>query len=423
MGTRDFKFVFALDEPGKANLDSRRTSLHYDNLLFVPPKVPVIELPTRVLEKSDNPWYYPIGIADGSLILGWTELGKTRFLKGISVEAVRGIRNGKGMLLLLNHLEGDVMNDEVIECIHKGMDEYGIPREKVVLVTANMLAENHYESWNRRNPGSKRIHVVSYDAFQEIAHRITTGGITQHPPIPHEKWLETRNKHRGKRYLLLNRRPHAHRVLAVTELHRENLLAHGHVSMPADVRREKNRPRNYSAFTWTLNGEVCHERHMDCYVDIPDDLQRRLPLTVDVDGFEKNHAKTWTQWPFLDSYLNVVTETRIDDTLFVTEKVFKPIVNMQPFVVLGSRNTLRYLHQEGYRTFDLDESYDEERDPAMRMYKAIAEVKKIARLPTSQVHDWYWSQQEVLEHNRQVLWDKSNITMLLLARLWKILHS
>jgi hypothetical protein len=48
------------------------------------------------------------------------------------------------------------------------------------------------------------------------------------------------------------------------------------------------------------------------------------------------------------------------ERLFVSEKTFKPITLMHPFIIHGSRGSLAYLHELGFQTFDhvIDESYD-----------------------------------------------------------------
>ena len=36
---------------------------------------------------------------------------------------------------------------------------------------------------------------------------------------------------------------------------------------------------------------------------------------------------------------------------YLTEKTFKPILNMQPFVIVGNAYSLKMLKQLGYKTF------------------------------------------------------------------------
>ena len=76
----------------------------------------------------------------------------------------------------------------------------------------------------------------------------------------------------------------------------------------------------------------------------------------------------------LDSYWNFIVETHFDqDTCFLTEKTFKCILNLQPFIVVGSAGSLRLLHHLGYKTFSdiINERYDNETDPYQRMTEMI----------------------------------------------------
>ena len=62
-----------------------------------------------------------------------------------------------------------------------------------------------------------------------------------------------------------------------------------------------------------------------------------------------------------DSLWHIVTETVFYyDKLHLTEKIFKPIVMKQPFMLLGAVGNLAYLKSYGFKTFEgiIDESYD-----------------------------------------------------------------
>ena len=50
-------------------------------------------------------------------------------------------------------------------------------------------------------------------------------------------------------------------------------------------------------------------------------------------------------------------------------KIFKPVSNLQPFIVFGDYLTLAELRKLGFKTFEpfIDESYDLERDPKKRI--------------------------------------------------------
>jgi hypothetical protein len=74
------------------------------------------------------------------------------------------------------------------------------------------------------------------------------------------------------------------------------------------------------------------------------------------------------------AFCQIVTETVFyDNALHLTEKIFKPIICRQPFLLLGAPGNLKYLKSYGFKTFDKwwDESYDDEIDADKRIDKVI----------------------------------------------------
>lgn len=81
--------------------------------------------------------------------------------------------------------------------------------------------------------------------------------------------------------------------------------------------------------------------------------------------------------PEIDSLWHIVTETVFYyDKLHLTEKIFKPIVSKQPFMLLAAPGNLEYLRSYGFKTFDgiIDESYDRIQDPDARIDAVVAQL-------------------------------------------------
>jgi len=105
---------------------------------------------------------------------------------------------------------------------------------------------------------------------------------------------------------------------------------------------------------------------------------------------------------YTSSFLHVVTETVFyEDKLHLTEKIFKPIVARRPFILVGAVNNLRYFKSYGFRTFDkwIDESYDQETDPDIRIKKIVAEIEKLCELSNLELQNLLDEMQEILEYN------------------------
>lgn len=113
--------------------------------------------------------------------------------------------------------------------------------------------------------------------------------------------------------------------------------------------------------------------------------------------FDHNILKLWQK-----GFFHVVTETVFyDNKLHLTEKIFKPIIAKRPFILVGAHNNLKYLKSYGFKTFDkwIDESYDDEQDPDLRMEKIVFEIKKITLLSKEQKIKMQHEMQSTLDYN------------------------
>jgi hypothetical protein len=142
-----------------------------------------------------------------------------------------------------------------------------------------------------------------------------------------------------------------------------------------------------------------------------DKLLSILPYELDTEFLEKNqkahfgannNKKDW----YSETYVNLVTETFFGHNVFLSEKIFKPISNLQPFIVLGDYKMLAELKKLGFKTFEpfIDESYDEEIDPYKRMEKIEIEIAKLKNKTIEEIHNWYYSIIDILIYNQNHLY-------------------
>jgi hypothetical protein len=91
----------------------------------------------------------------------------------------------------------------------------------------------------------------------------------------------------------------------------------------------------------------------------------------------------------------IVLETLFDDArLHLTEKSLRPIACCQPFVLVATHGSLKYLRSYGFRTFDsvIDETYDDIIDPYQRMQAVINTMKQITA----------WSESDRLKNTEKI---------------------
>lgn len=106
--------------------------------------------------------------------------------------------------------------------------------------------------------------------------------------------------------------------------------------------------------------------------------------------------------PEVDAYWHVVTETVFhEQRLHLTEKIFKPIVSKQPFMLLAAPCNLEYLRSYGFETFTgiIDESYDFMTDDRARIDAVVKQLKWYCDLNDSDKRVLQQDMAPILEHN------------------------
>jgi len=142
-----------------------------------------------------------------------------------------------------------------------------------------------------------------------------------------------------------------------------------------------------------------------------DNLLTKLPIELDTEHLSKNQKTNFgaknnmKEW-YSETYINLVTETFFGPNVFLSEKIFKPISNLQPFIVLGDYRMLAELRKLGFKTFEpfIDESYDEEIDSHKRMEKIEIEIEKLKNKTIEEIHNWYYSIIDILLYNQNHLY-------------------
>ena len=144
------------------------------------------------------------------------------------------------------------------------------------------------------------------------------------------------------------------------------------------------------------------------------DFKSNLPFIADVDSIflEENRGDSVViESSFFNTYFSFVVGTRFEEyneeipyTIFITEKVYKPLTNFHPLVYLGNMGSLKKLRELGFKTFYpyIDEGYDEEPDELKRFNMVMEQVNKLCSMELPELHDLYWSMSDILIHNHDV---------------------
>lgn len=132
-------------------------------------------------------------------------------------------------------------------------------------------------------------------------------------------------------YMCLNRKRHDHRIELVKKLKETNLLEKGLVSLGGD--QSLNIPPLVLPIDITsAQGDFA-------------DASSTLGITNDINSL--GNLNNWNS-----ALINVVTETTHHSDTFISEKTWKPIIGLRPFMILGDLKVYSYLKEYGIDTFD-----------------------------------------------------------------------
>lgn len=102
--------------------------------------------------------------------------------------------------------------------------------------------------------------------------------------------------------------------------------------------------------------------------------------------------------------IHLVAETVFDQQkIHLTEKIFKPIVMLQPFIVFSGSGSLKYLRDLGFKTFDRlwDESYDSETDHNKRYEQILHLIHTLSKYSDQQMERLLVNCRDIVLHNRE----------------------
>jgi hypothetical protein len=312
----------------------------------------------------------------------------------INPVTLNNIINGR-VKLVINFIHDPINLHTDIIPIENYFAQYGIVGHNIIIVAGH----------NFPDLTGTTVHVIGGNLFftqgaEELLSFPTIGSLGYHCDCVRAEDLNDRQL-RNKKFISFNRN-------IVGRHHREALaylaVKHNFVNDSIFSFLEKPTVLGIKSDLLRLFSYVDHDLVQQVYDLVPIEIDTHtLPSNQKTSFATSNNQKEL----YLDSYINLVTETRFihGTDPFISEKTFRPIINLQPFLMFGNYHTLRKLRDYGFKTFGpfIDESYDEETDPVKRMDLLEQEIKKLAGMDINQIHTWYHSIIDVLVYNQQHL--------------------
>ena len=316
------------------------------------------------------------------------------FWKHMSAEALIDAQQGRA-LIFIDYAQENFIEKQTYENLHEGLKLSGIPKEQIILGYNSFNAKELYESWFSPEERRLEVHNFPFVISASSFHYAHNPNSVMNVDI----LRSTKSTIRKKHFLFKVRNLREHRIVLLFKLASVGFLNKADWSclLPIKVRKDiiEQYMEKYSC-------DIDFEKVKELETVIPHSLESEKGL-----GYSSISA--WTDQTFdahLDSYFYICTETFMHgDFKSLTEKVFKPIINFQPFLFVAYTGALKILQSLGFKTFSpyINEDYDNEPDQYKRLVMIYNEIVRLSSMSKEELHDWYWSMEDILIHNHNLL--------------------
>ncbi len=282
--------------------------------------------------------------------------------------------------------------------IHRMIKKYKLKSSNIYFISCDSKLSENYDIWIEKF-NIPKINIIGLNRYLEEA-KLWIEDIDKFPIEDFKV-----NRIREKKFLCLNGAFRASRIKIVSELFRNGLDNDGYISLIGNYRADL-----------PIKSDLQSELDNDTIKYFMDIIYPKIPIVVDLEKdielIEPYIGNSYVHEMYINSYFNILTETSynyensiIGNNIFPTEKTYRAIFGMQPFIVVTNPGFLKFLKSMGFETFPefFDESYDEIENPWERMYIIVKEIKKICSLSLEELHDRYYNIFDKLEHNRNRL--------------------
>jgi hypothetical protein len=220
------------------------------------------------------------------------------------------------------------------------------------------------------------------------------------------------NPHREKKFVFYNNGARPHRVIALAELYRKNLLNDCYLSFYDSSLPEKMIQLlvpNLSEQVINTHRTLLRDK-LPISLTLKEDKENSFSLTnEDILIHQQSLFSLISETTFCNN-LNIMLDKTVDTSslmclpnVLLTEKTWRTIKHKHPFVLLSNPYSLRALQEMGYKTFSpfINESYDEIENDEQRMIAVINEVERLCNMSLDDTKVWLENVHEITEYNFQ----------------------
>lgn len=345
-------------------------------------------------KQKTEKYFYPIKSGPHfDEFLGQTHAGSKLngeyFWRYISREVLDDLKQHKS-IIFLDWAHENFVSKSQFDLLHEQLRYSEIPNRAIMFAFNSFNAKDIYENWY--NPEERKLDILNWPflLFHNSYHYLTQ----PEKRMDVATFQSTRNNIRQHHGIFKIRRGRPYRIALLYRLCTDNLLYKMDYSM-LDNMSLYHSMRMASSFPYEYNEERISELHKQFPINLKTETNKTF---LDISGWGDN-----TPEPSKNAYFDITCETYMDNDGYksITEKVSKPLVHFNPFFFVAFQGALAILRELGFKTFSpyIDESYDDEPDQVKRLDMIYAEVKRLLSMSQEEIHNWYWSMEDILIHN------------------------
>ena len=342
-------------------------------------------------------------------------------------ERVRNLIRDNNGYILINYLHEGHIRQENYKELHNELLNYNIPANKVIFVSSNVNGKKQYETFCDNMPllTKSKIHIIeanhmlesSVDIYNYVLDNNYNNDLDKVLPykqsfVNKQDLDDMRDTIREKYFLCYNRVIREYRLALIAMIYKMGLQDKGIISLGAkevDIAFGGVWPDYISSF---IEDKKQNEMVSNALKKIKPLYPIDADSDIDANWIYKDGERwggavgQWTNFShqYKRIYFNIVTESCYnEDCIYMSEKIFKPISNLVPFIIVSTPFFLKKLREIGYKTFHpwINESYDEEVDNDKRFFMILDEIKRLCSMTKEEIHKWYYEMEDILLYNQE----------------------
>ena len=248
-----------------------------------------------------------------------------------------------------------------------------------------------------------RVGMYADSPYEWNFHSFTVAQLC--PPYQESDLLPTQF---DRAFLLYQRKPRPHRLELTQRIIEAGILDRGTVTLGS------NQDHDYD---WTQGQTI----PLTLTIDDPATDYSHNGQPTEFGGIPNDLASIGRLDIWRRCFLNVVSETEFESSRprFVTEKMWKPIIGLRPFLIHGQTDTYAWLRKQGFKTFNHHWSHvPVETDPDVHA-TTLQVLQYVSAMTPEQLHQMYTHMLPDIQHNRQRYWQFAGEQQYKMAHLFE----